>query len=291
MTSVDAVMRRSRPAPKTLRQQVEHWIGEIAFRLLVLAFLASFMFVFVWMVITSFKEAKDVTVYPPVLIFEPTLDNYANVLEKTPFFKQMANSAIVAAGAVMLGLVIGLPAAYVVARYRMQRLALTILLMRMVPTIVFMLPLFVIYQRLDLIDTHIGLILSHLILTLPLVIWVMISFFEDVPIEIEDQAKVDGCTQLGVFLRIALPLSLPGMVVTTILAFITSWNNFIFVLILGGSNTTTLPLAVFNFMGFEQLDFGAVAAVASMLSLPIIVLTIIVQRWLVQGLTLGAVKS
>ncbi|MBK9123603.1 MAG: carbohydrate ABC transporter permease [Chloroflexi bacterium] len=249
------------------------------------------MFVFVWMVITSFKEAKDVTVYPPVLIFEPTLDNYANVLEKTPFFKQMANSAIVAAGAVMLGLVIGLPAAYVVARYRMQRLALTILLMRMVPTIVFMLPLFVIYQRLDLIDTHIGLILSHLILTLPLVIWVMISFFEDVPIEIEDQAKVDGCTQLGVFLRIALPLSLPGMVVTTILAFITSWNNFIFVLILGGSNTTTLPLAVFNFMGFEQLDFGAVAAVASMLSLPIIVLTIIVQRWLVQGLTLGAVKS
>lgn len=291
MTSVDAMVRRSGPTRRDLRQQIEYWIGEFAFRALVLAFLASFMFVFVWMVITSFKQAKDVTVYPPVLIFEPTLANYANVLEKTPFFKQMANSTIVAAGAVVLGLVIGLPAAYVVARYRMQKLALTILLMRMVPTIVFMLPLFLIYQRFDLIDTHLGLILSHLILTLPLVIWIMISFFEDVPIEIEDQAKVDGCTQLGVFLRIALPLSLPGMVVTTILAFITSWNNFIFVLILGGTNTTTLPLAVFNFMGFEQLDFGAVAAVASMLSLPIIVLTIIVQRWLVQGLTLGAVKS
>ncbi len=289
-----AVTTRSGSYPagrRDTRLQIVHWAGEIAFGLLVLAFLASFMFVFVWMVMTSFKEARDVTVYPPSLVFQPTLDNYANVLEKTPFFKQLANSTIVAAGSVILGMIIGLPAAYVVARYRMHKLSLVILLMRMVPTIVFMLPLFVTYQQLDLIDTHIGLILSHLILTLPLIIWIMISFYEDVPIEIEDQAKVDGCNELGVFLRIALPLSLPGMVVTTILAFVTSWNNFIFVLILGGSNTTTLPLAVFSFMGFEQLDFGAIAAVASMLSLPIIILTIIMQRWLVQGLTMGAVKS
>lgn len=292
MSGMDLSVRRARSSPvyRTGRQRAEHILGEIAFFGLVLIFLVAFMFVFVWMVLTSLKEAKDVTVYPPVLFFEPTLENYANVLDKTPFFKQLANSLIVGIGSVVLGLVIGLPAAYVVARYRMQKLAVTILVMRMIPTIVFMLPLFVVYQQLKIIDTHIGLILSHLILTLPLVIWVMISFFEDVPIEIEDQAKVDGCNQLGVFLRIALPLSLPGMVVTTILAFITSWNNFIFVLILGGSKTTTLPLAVFNFMGFEQLDFGAVAAVASMLSLPIILLTMIVQRWLVQGLTLGAVK-
>jgi len=271
--------------------RIGHWLGEIAFFTLVLAFLVTFMFVFVWMVMTSFKLPRDVTVYPPALIFEPTLQNYMNVLEKTPFFKQLGNSAVVAVGAVSLGLIIGLPASYAIARYRMSNLALTILMMRMIPTIVFMLPLFVIYQQLDLIDTHIGLILSHLILTLPLIIWVMISFFEDVPVDIEDQARVDGCTQIGVFLRVALPLSLPGMVVTTILAFITSWNNFIFVLILGGSNTTTLPMAVFNFMGFEMLDFGGVAAVASMLSLPIIILAIIVQRWLVEGLTLGAVKS
>lgn len=276
--------------PKTIRQRITHLIGEIGFYTLLSVLLVMFLFMFFWMVLTSFKQAREITVYPPVLIFEPTLRNYENVLEKTPFFRQMRNSAIVAAGAVALGMLVGLPASYAIARYRMRTLAITVLMMRMMPTIVFMLPLFVIYQRFRLIDTHIGLIFSHLILVLPLSIWIMIGFFEDVPPDIEDQAMVDGCNRWGVFYRIALPLSLPGMVVTTILTFITSWNNFIFVLILGGSRTTTLPLAVFNFMGFEQLDFGAVAAVASMLSLPIMVLTIIVQRWLVQGLTLGAVK-
>jgi multiple sugar transport system permease protein len=156
---------------------------------------------------------------------------------------------------------------------------------------VFMLPLFVFYQRLDLLDTHLGLIISHLILVLPLTIWIMMSFFEDVPVDIEEQAMVDGCNRWQVFWKIAMPLSLPGITVTTILGVIQSWNNFIFVLILGGVNTSTLPMAVFNFMGFEQLNFGGVAAVASLLSMPIIILTIILQRWLVAGLTLGAVKS
>jgi multiple sugar transport system permease protein len=279
-----------RSHPRPLGQQLQRIAGEAAFYTLLAFMLAIFLFVFFWMVLTSFKEPREVTVYPPVLIFEPTLRNYDNVFEKTPFFTQMRNSAIVAAGAVTLGMLIGLPASYAIARYRLRTLALTVLMMRMMPTIVFMLPLFVIYQQLRLLDTHIGLILSHLILVLPLTIWVMIGFFEDVPPDIEDQALVDGCNKWDVFVRIALPLSLPGIVVTTILSFIASWNNFIFVLILGGSRTTTLPMAVFNFMGFEQLDFGAVAAIASMLSLPIMVLTIIIQRWLVKGLTLGAVK-
>ncbi|MBA2668206.1 MAG: carbohydrate ABC transporter permease [Trueperaceae bacterium] len=263
---------------------------EAGFYLLLGVLLIAFMFVFYWMVVTSLKLPREVTVYPPALVFEPTLMNYRNVLEKTPFFHQLSNSLIVAIGAVTLAMVVGLPASYAISRYRLKSLALTILMMRMMPTIVFMLPLFVVYQRLGLIDTHAGLIFSHLILTVPLIVWIMIGFFEDVPGEVEDQARVDGCRRWGVFWRIALPLSAPGIVVTTILSFITSWNNFVFVLILGGVRTTTLPLAVFNFMGFEMLDFGGVAAVASMLSLPIIVLTIIVQRWLVGGLTLGAIK-
>lgn len=265
-------------------------VGNVAFYLLLAVLLVAFMFVFYWMVVTALKLPRDVTVYPPALIFEPTLMNFRNVLEKTPFFLQAKNSLITAAGSVLLAMAVGLPASYAIARYRMRSLALSILMMRMMPTIVFMLPLFVVYQRLGLIDTHLGLIFSHLIITVPLIVWIMIGFFEDVPLEVEDQARVDGCRRWGVFWRIALPLTAPGIVVTTILSFITSWNNFVFVLILGGSNTTTLPLAVFNFMGFEMLDFGGVAAVATMLSLPIIILTIIVQRWLVGGLTLGAIK-
>ena len=250
-----------------------------------------FMFVFVWMVMTAFMQPKDVTVYPPVVVFEPTLDNFEQVFEKTPFWEQTKNSFIVAAGAVVLGLALGLPASYVVARFHYRFLGIAVLILRMMPTIVFMLPLFVLYQRFGLIDTHLGLIFSHMILTLPLTIWIMIGFFVDVPIDLEEQAQVDGATRWQAFWKIALPLSLPGMVVTIILAFIQSWNNFIFVLILGGTKTSTLPMAVFNFMGFEQLSFGGVAAVASLLSLPIMLLAIIVQRWLVSGLTMGAVKS
>ena len=274
----------------SLSRKSRRILGEVAFYVFLGTLLAAFMFVFVWMILTAFKHPRDVTVYPPSLVFEPTLTNFRNVLDKTPFFHQLRNSTIVALGAVVLGMIVGLPASYAVARYRLRGFALTVLMMRMMPTMVFMLPLFVVYQRLDLIDTHLGLILSHLILTVPLIVWIMIGFFEDVPPEVEDQAKVDGCTKWGVFWRVALPLSLPGMVVTTILTFIMSWNNFVFVLILGGATTSTLPLAVFNFMGFEQLDFGGIAAVATMLSMPILVLTIIVQRWLVSGLTLGAVK-
>jgi multiple sugar transport system permease protein len=254
------------------------------------ALVVAFTFVFVWMVITSFKLPRDVTVYPPVLLFQPTLDNYRQVLEKTPFLHQLRNSLIVAVGSVVVGLMLGLPAAYAIARFKLRALALLVLVMRMIPAVIFMLPLFITYQQLGLIDTHGGLIFSHLIMTLPLTMWVMMGFFEDVPIDLEAQAFVDGCTRWGAFWRIVVPLSVPGMIVTIILSFITSWNNFVFVLILGGVNTSTLPMAVFSFMGFEQLNFGGVAAAASLLSLPIIILTMIVQRWLVQGLTAGAVK-
>ena len=265
-------------------------IRTVLFAAITGSLLLGSVFVFVWMILTSLKQPKDVMVYPPVWIFRPTLEHYVEVLAKTPFLFQLKNSAIVAAGAVIVGLLLGLPAAYSIARFRFRRIALTILVVRMLPTIVFMLPLFVIYKHLGLIDTHTGLVLSHLILVLPLTIWVMLGFFEDVPATLDDQARIDGCSRWQAFWRIALPLSLPGVIVTTILSFITSWNNFIFVLMLGGGKTATLPMAVFNFMGIEQLNFGGVAAAASLLSLPIIVLTLLVQRWLVQGLTLGAVK-
>ena len=295
MATPHAIDRRKTLAPVHHRPPLSQWLrrlgGEIIFFSVTGILLAMFMFVFVWMVMTAFKQPRDVTVWPPTVVFEPTLQNFEDVLDKTPFFEQTRNSAIVAFGSVALGLLLGLPASYAVARFHFRFLSVAVLILRMMPTIVFMLPLFVLYQRIGLIDTHIGLILSHMILTLPLTIWVMIGFFEDVPYDLEEQARVDGATRWQAFWKIALPLSLPGMVVTIILSLIQSWNNFIFVLILGGTDTTTLPMAVFNFMGFELMNFGGIAAVASLLSLPIMILTIIMQRWLVRGLTMGAVKS
>ncbi len=284
-------MRISNRPRQDRKRQIQRFVGNVLFYLLTGVLLAVFMFVFFWMVMTSIKQPKDVTVYPPVWLFQPTLDNYRAVLDKTPFWQQLQNSLIIAVGTLVVGLVLGLPASYSIARFRQRSLALTVLIVRMIPSVVFMLPLFVIYKQFGLIDTHPGLIFSHLILVLPLVVWIMMGFFEDVPVDIEEQARVDGCDRWQAFWRVVLPLSLPGVAVTAILSFLTSWNNFVFVLILGGSRTSTLPMAVFNFMGFEQLDFGGVAAAASLLSLPIIILTLIVQRWLVEGLTMGAVKG
>jgi len=249
-----------------------------------------FTFPFYWMVVSSLKQPKDVTVFPPAFFFTPTLDNYIATVTKPAFLSQLTNSFIVAFGALALGLVIGVPAAYAVARFRLRLLPLVVLIVRMIPGVVFMLPLFILYKQMGLVDTHVGLMFAHLIITLPLAIWIMIGFFEDIPIEVEEQAMIDGCTRWGVFWRIALPLSLPGMAVTSILAFITSWNDFVFVLILGGSKTNTLPASVLSFMGFEQLNFAGVAASAALLCAPVVLLAILAQRWLVGGLTMGAVK-
>lgn len=272
-------------------RRVLNVVETILFYLVVLFLLAIFLFVFIWMILTSLKLPRDVTTYPPVWFFNPTLDNYRQVLTKTPLLLYFRNSAIIAVAAVGLSLLISLPAAYSIAKFKQHKLALVILIVRMLPAIVFALPFFIMYRTLGLIDTHLGLIIIHLTLIVPLSTWILIGFFEDVPPELEDAAMIDGTTRMGAFFRIALPLSAPGIVVAAILGFIQSWNNFLFVLILGGGNTTTLPMAVYNFMVFEDIQFGPLAAAAALITLPIILMAIFVQRYLVAGLSMGAVKG
>jgi multiple sugar transport system permease protein len=141
------------------------------------------------------------------------------------------------------------------------------------------------------VNTLGGIAFAHIIVTLPLVIWIMIGFFEDVPRELEEAALIDGCSLTGIFFRIVLPLSKPAIVAATILGFIASWNNFIFVLILGGRNTVTLPMAVYSFVSFEDINWGGLTAAATIITLPILALSLMVQRHLAGGLTVGAVKG
>ena len=257
----------------------------LSFALLAGVLLLLFLFPFWWMVTASLKLPRDVSTFPPALLFTPNLDQYRAALSEPAFWWQTLNSLVVA-----LGLLLGLPAAYSVARFRLRIVPLTVLVVRMIPGVVFMLPLFLVYRQLGLLDTHAGLIVAHLIITLPLAIWIMMGFFEDVPVEVEQAALIDGCTRWGVFWRVALPLSLPGMSVTAILAFITSWNDLVFVLILGGNDTRTLPASVLSYMGFDTLNFAGIAASATLLSAPVVLLSVVAQRWLVGGLTVGAVK-
>ncbi len=280
-----AAMRRSR------RVRAADVIRTAAFYALVGLAMLPMVFVFYWMVTLSLKTHVEAAGYPPHFFrFGVTFKNYAEVFQKNPFLLYTWNSMVVAAGSTLLGLVVGLPAAFSIARWRQQRLALTILVARIIPGISYLIPWYILFRHLHLVDTYQALILTHLVVGLPLIIWVMIAFFEDIPPELEDAALIDGCSYYGAFWRVALPLVRPGIVAAAILSFIFSWNNFLFSVILAGRNTRTLPIAVYNMIGFEEINWGPLAAAATMITLPVIILTLLVQRHIVSGLTFGAVK-
>jgi multiple sugar transport system permease protein len=216
---------------------------------------------------------------------------YREVFTKYPFLLYTWNSLVVAAGCTALGLAVGLPAAYSIARWRQQRLALAILVARIIPGIAYLIPWYIFFRHLRMVDTYGALILTHLIVGLPIIIWVMISFFEDVPADLEDAGLIDGCSYFGVFWRIALPLVKPGIVATAILSFVFSWNNFLFSVILAGRETRTLPIAVYNMISYEEINWGTLAAAATLITLPVLLVALVAQRHIVTGLTFGAVKQ
>lgn len=250
-----------------------------------------FMLPFLWMVLGSFKTTRDFLTYPPIFLFAPTLDNYRNVLADNAFGRYVVNSVVVALGATVIGLALGIPAAYALARWRRTALGVVLLAARMAPGIAFLIPLFVLFLELHLIGSFASLIASHLIFTLPLTVWMMVSFIEAVPVEIEQSALIDGCSVPGVLGRIVVPLTAPGIAATAILAFIASWNNFLFALVLSNERTKTLPVAVLGYIGYNSIEWGSMMAAASMITLPVLVLALCVQRYIVKGLVSGAVSG
>jgi multiple sugar transport system permease protein len=259
---------------------------------LALAFMLPTVFVFYWMITLSLKPQVEATAYPPSFFrFSVTTAGYRTVFTKYPFLLYTWNSLVVAVGCTALGLAVGLPAAYSIARWRQRGLAVTILVARIIPGISYLIPWYIFFRQLRMVDTYGALILTHLIVGLPIIIWVMIGFFEDVPRDLEDAALIDGCSHLGIFWRVALPLVRPGVMATAILSFVFSWNNFLFSVILAGRETRTLPIAVFNMISYEEINWGTLAAAATMITLPVLLLALLVQRHIVTGLTFGAVKQ
>ena len=255
------------------------------------ALLLPFLFPLGWMLLSSLKTQVQNTAYPPIWFFTPTLANYREVFQKNPFFTFTVNSLVVALGSTGLALLFGLPGAYAIARFKRTGIALGILTARMAPGIGYLIPWFILFTKAKMIDTYSALILTHLIVALPLVLWVMIGFFEDVPGDLIEAARIDGCTHGAAFLRIAIPLAKPGIAATGILAFIFSWNNFLFSLIIAGFKTRTLPIAVSNFLSYEEINWGGLTAAATVITLPVLLLALFVQKHIVRGLTLGAMKG
>ncbi|KMO20976.1 carbohydrate ABC transporter permease [Methylobacterium platani] len=267
-------------------------LKQAALLLAVLVIVSPVILFFVWMLSLSVKYEIDNAAYPPILIPERfAWKNYVDVLESNRFSTYFVNSLLVTGTATLLALVVGVPAGYGIARMKAAKAAVVILVARITPGLSYLIPLFLLFQWLGLLGTLWPQIIIHLVVTVPIVIWIMIGYFETTPLELEEAAVIDGASRWQVFRYVALPIAKPGIAVAMILAVIFSWNNFVFGIVLAGRETRTLPVAVYNMISFDQLSWGPLAAAALIVTLPVLVLTVFAQRQIVAGLTAGAVKG
>ena len=261
------------------------------------------LFPFYWIFMTSIKTPIDVIAAPPKFTFNPTIENYKALFvreqesgyasSRPDFLLYFKNSAILASCAVLVSVAAGLPAAYILARYSFRgknALAFTFLSFRFAPALAVIIPLNVIFQRFGLYNTHIGLILAYQVISLPLMIWIMRGYFQEIPKEIEEAALIDGCSWWGTFIRVSIPLAVPGLAATSVLAFIFCWNNFVFALILGSRETFPITVGAIQFISYESVLWGQMAAASLVSIVPQLIAAIFIQKYIVRGLTMGAVK-
>jgi multiple sugar transport system permease protein len=261
------------------------------------------VFPFVWILLKSLKSPGDIISVPPKFVFTPTFDNYAALVigeqrgqyssTRPDFPLFFLNSIIISIGAVALSVAAAIPAAYALARFNFpmkNALAFVFMSFRFVPFIAFVIPLYLLFQQFGLYDTHLGLILAYQLITLPFTIWMLRSFFMEVPLEIQEAATIDGCSWLGVLARVILPLSMPGIAVTVILGFIFCWNAFNYPLMLAGRRTFPVTVGAIQFISYEQVLWGQMAAATIVSALPQLLLSLMVQKYIVRGLTMGAVR-
>jgi multiple sugar transport system permease protein len=267
------------------------WI--LVYTLAILAVILSIAPI-VYIVLTSFKEPKLTFAIPPVWSFTPTLKNYQEVLSSTNFGKYFMNSVLVALITTGIALMLGTLAAYGFSRFRFRGhfwLKMSSLVPQMLPPIAIIVPLYVLFSKLDWIDTRQALVISYLTFTIPLSTWMMIGFFDDVPIELEEAAMIDGCSRFGALVRVSLPLAVPGMAATAILAFLYCWNEFLYAVILTGRDARTLPVIITSFMTNKSVLWGRIAASGSLVLIPVLIFALLAQRYLIRGLAKGAVKG
>jgi multiple sugar transport system permease protein len=250
---------------------------------------------YLWMMLTSIKPDADITQFP--LRYWPsaiTFQHYDDLLAHTSFAVNLLNSLIVAIGAVLVGLAVSVPAAYAFSRFRFagRRVLMTqFLVINMFPIVLLIIPLFVLMRNLGLLDTFIGIIAGHSTFAIPFAIWMLTSYMNSIPREIDDAAFVDGASRLQTIRLVLLPLLMPGLATTAIYIFVTSWNEYLFAMMLSGDNVRTVTVALQHFIGEFTVQWGLLTAGGTLIAIPVTILFLIVQRRLVSGLTTGAVKA
>lgn len=257
---------------------------------------AVFLFPVFWMVLSSFKEQRDIFTMPPKLFFHPTLETYVSYMKRADISQRLINTVIVATGSGLLSIVAGGMAGYALARIKLRGAAtigVLILLSRGVPPIALAVPMFLVARALDVTDMHITLILAYCTFLIPYVMWLMRGFFLALPKELEESAMIDGCSRFGAFFRIILPISIPGLLSTLIFSIILAWEELLFALVLTNRDASTIAVAIAGIAGdtVNGANWGALTAVGTITVVPVVVFALLVQKWLIQGLADGATKG
>lgn len=248
----------------------------------------------IWAFLTSLKQPVDAFTIPPTLIFDPTLEFHYEIWIERGFWSFFINSAIIATSVVLISVPIGTMAAYALSRVRTTRtrsILLGLLAIRMFPFMLLVIPFFVMASYLDLVDTYIAMIAAVVALNQPFTIWLMRSFMVDIPTELDEAARIDGCNSWQVFTRVIVPVAKPGLVVTSLFSLLLAYNEFLFALVLTGSRTKTLPVAIAEYGG-EDISYWSLSAAGAIgITLPILIVMLFAQRHLIRGMTFGAVKG
>jgi multiple sugar transport system permease protein len=248
------------------------------------------------MIITSFKDQRDIFTSPPVLFFTPTIEHYVTYLQRPDIQRRLINTVIVAIGSGVLSIIAGSMAGYALARIRLRgagTIGALILLSRGVPPIALAVPMFIVARSLGITDQHITLILAYCTFLMPYVMWLMRGFFLALPKELEESAMLDGCSRFGAFFKIIVPISLPGILSTLIFSMILAWEELLFALVLTNRNASTIPVAIQGIAGdtINGANWAALTAVGTITVVPVAVFALLVQKWLIQGLSDGATKG
>ena len=275
---------------KYLPRNLFRFLEFILAQILVLLVVVPFFFIFFYMFWNSLKP--DYLFFEPeTWFFEPMWSNYTDVFEYSDLLSNVYNSLIISGFATIIGIICGLLTAYTIARYEMKKLALSILFTKQLPFITAIIPLWLMYKNIGLLNSHLGIILAHLVITIPFGVWIMVGFIEDIPKELEESAWIDGASRTQAFWKVIVPLSTPGLVATAILCFIFSWNNFMLALVLGGFDVSTAPVSVYKYADPEAGGSGQMMAAATLVTIPVFFIVLMIQKQLASGLTVGAVKQ
>jgi ABC-type glycerol-3-phosphate transport system permease component len=261
----------------------------------VTVFIVAWVFPILWSVLNSFKTEQDILAYPPKFIFEPTMAAYRSILfGAQSILPNVWSSIVISVGTTIITMALAIPAAYALARLQVpgkRGAGFYVLATQMLPPVGIIIPYFLVLKNIGWMDTYHGIIIIYLSFSLPFAIWLMVSYFEDIPLEMEEAAAVDGASRLTALRRIIIPQVKGGIAVTVVFVFLNAWNEFLFAVVLSGNTVRPVTIAMFNFVSVEQTLWAQLAAVSVIAMLPVVILGIVAQQHIVKGLTVGAVKG